>query len=190
MIVETRRTAEIFTPEVQALGVTLLHHQCWFFGRDIWHESGNLLIRRGFERCAVSENQTGSNCYRLRREEPFEINLWGWGIFFGNQSLGGIFIKRFDFRPRFFADGKLNAPVFKCEQLPPNRLPRKDFEIKATQHLTVDFIRWIVRYEEWIEATCGKSWRRKNLREWDKSVFPARRIKQNWRELQNKIGEL
>jgi len=188
MISEARKT--IFTPEIEEFGELLLHHQCWFFGRDIWHAGGNLLTRYGFERCGVSDDKAGSNCYRLCCKEPFEINLWGWGIFFGNQSLGGIFIKRYDFRPRFFENGKLNTPVFKSEHLPPNRLPRKDFEIKTARHLTVDFIRWIVRYEEWVEKTCGKSWRRKNLRDWDKSAFPARRIKQNWRELQNKIGEL
>lgn len=182
--------AKIFTPEIESFGELLLHHQCWFFGRDIHYPKGNLLIRYGFERCGAADDQAGSNCYRLCGEEPFEINLWGWGVFFGNDSLGGIFIKRYDFRPRLFAVGKLNVPVFKSEQLPPNRLPREDFEIKRARHLTVDFIRWILRYEDWIENECGKSWRRKCLREWDKSAFPARRIKQNWRELQNKIGEL
>ncbi len=188
MIAQTRRAG--LTAEIESFGELLLHHQCWFFGRDIHHPQGNLLIRRGFERCGVSEGKTGSNCYRLQNEEPFEVNLWGWGIFFGNASMGGIFIKRFDFRPRLFENGKLAAPVFKSEYLPFSRLPRKDCEVKTARHLTVDFIRWIVRYEEWIEAECGKSWRRKNLRDWDKSAFPARKIKQNWRELQNKIGEL
>lgn len=181
--------AEVFTTEIESFGELLLHHQCWFFGRDIHHPQGNLLIRYGFERCTAAE-KTGSNCYRLRGEEPFEINLWGWGIFFGSDALGAIFIKRFDFRPRLFENGKLHAPVFKSETLPPNRLPREDFEVKTARHLTVDFIRWIVRYEDWIENECGKSWRRKCLREWDKSAFPARRIKQNWRALQNKIREL
>ncbi len=189
MIVETK-TAEIFTTEIESFGELLLHHQCWFFGRDIHHPKGNLLIRRGFERCGVTEIQTGSNCYRLRVEESLEINLWGWGVFFGDSKTGGIFIKRYDFRPRLFSVGKLIVPVFKSEQLPPNRLPREDFEIKTARHLTVDFIRWILRYEDWVTETCGAQWRRKNLRDWDKSAFPARRIKPNWLELQNKIVEL
>ena len=186
----TQTSRAVFTTEIECFGELLLHHQCWFFGRDIHHPQENLLIRRGFERCGVIEGQTGSNCYRLRGEPPFEVNLWGWGIFFGNASLGGIFIKRFDFRPRLFENGKLAAPVFKSEHLSSNFRPRTDAEIARARHLTVDFIRWIVRYEEWIEAECGKSWRRKNLREWDKSAFPARKIKHNWRELENKIGQI
>lgn len=183
-------TEEIFTPEIKVFGESLLHHQCWFFGRDIWHPQGNLLVRCGFERCGASEGHAGSNCYRLRREEPFEINLWGFGIFFGDASLGGIFIKRYDFRPRLLGIGKLNAPVFKSEHLPPSRRPREDYEMKTARHLTGDFIRWVLRYEDWIEKTCGKSWRRKCLREWDKAAFPARQVKANWQTLQNKIGEL
>ncbi len=190
MIGVARKAVEIFTPEIESFGELLLHHQCWFFGRDIHHPKGNLLIRRGFERCGVPEGKSGSNCYRLRGDSPFEINLWGWGIFFGNESLGGIFIKRYDFRPRFFPNGKLNAPVFKSEQLPPNQLPLTDLKIKTARHLTAEFIGWILRYEDWIAETCGKNWRRKNLRDWDKSAFPARRIKPNWLELQNKITEL
>lgn len=188
MMTETR--AAVFTPEIEFFGEQLLHHQCWFFGRDIHHPQGNLLIRYGFERCGTPDDKAGSNCYRLCGKEPLEINLWGWGVFFGNTSLGGIFIKRFDFRPRLFESGRLNEPVFKSEQLPPNRPPREGCEIKTARHLTVDFTRWILRYEDWIENECGKSWRRKCLREWNKSAFPARQIKHNWRELQNKIGEL
>ncbi len=190
MIVETKATAEIFTSEIETFGELLLHHQCWFFGRNIWHSKGNLLIRYGFERCGAAENQAGSNCYRLRNEEAVEINLWGWGIFYGDLQAGGVFIKRYDFRPRLFAVGKLNLPIFKSEQLPPSRLPREAVQIKTARYLTIEFVNWILRYEDWIEKTCGKSWRRKCLREWDKSAFPARRIKANWQNLQNKIREL
>lgn len=190
MIIETRKATEIFTAEIESFGELLLHHQCWFFGRDVLHPSGNLLIRYGFERCGVPDGSAGSNCYRLRGEEPIEINLWGWGVFFGNTSVGGIFIKRYDFRPRLFSVGKLNAPVFQSAELPPNRSPREAFQVKTARHLTIDFIRWILRYEDWIAETCGAKWRRKNLRDWEKSAFPARKIKTNWQELKNKITEL
>lgn len=184
------RAARIFTPEIERLGETLLHHQCWFFGRDILHPAGNLLIRYGFKRCGVPDGAAGSNCYRLCRAAPLEINLWGWGVFFGNGSLGGILIKRYDFRPRLFAAGNLNVPVFKSENLPPSRVPREDLDIKTARHLTVDFIRWITDYETWVEEKCGAKWRRQCLREWENARFPARRIKQNWLNLKNKIGEL
>jgi len=188
MITETRTA--VFTSEIQTFGEFFLHHQCWFFGRDIWHPQGNLLMRYGFERCGVDENQTGSNCYRLRNEKAVEINLWGFGVFYGHASLGGIFIKRYDFRPHLLKVGKLNLPIFKSEQLPPSRLPREAVQIKTARYLTIEFVNWILRYEDWIEKTCGKSWRRKCLREWNKSAFPARRIKANWQNLQNKIREL
>lgn len=189
MITETLVQTQIFTGEIETLGERLLHHQCWFFGRDIWHESGNLLIRYGFERIGVPENQSGSNCYCWRDNSETEIKLWGWGVFFGDCT-NGILLKRFNFRPRFLAARRLAAPIFQSEQFPPSRFPREDFEIKTARTLTVDFIDWILRYEQWIEKTCGKSWRQTNLREWEKSALPAREIKRNWRELQNKITNL
>lgn len=189
MVTETSRQTQIFSREIETLGERLLHHECWFFGRDIWHESGNLLIRYGFERIGVPENKTGSNCYCWRSNLGTEIKLWGWGIFVADQT-GGILLKRFNFRPLLLPSAKLSATVFQSEHFPPSRFPREDFEIKTARALTVQLIDWIMRYEEWIAETCGKSWRRKNLREWEKSAFPARQIGRNWRNLQDKITNL
>ncbi len=187
MIAETCR-AEVFTPEIRELGERLLHHQCWFFGRDIWHGRGNLLIRYGFERFAPTEKEKGSNLYRWR-EAGNEINLWGWGVFYGNET-GGILIKRYDFRPRLLGVGKLRVPVFKSENLPPSRVPRKDFQIENARNLTLDFIHWIVRYEDWIEQTCGTRWRGKCLRDWQNAVLKKREIRKQWNFLQNELKKI
>lgn len=42
-----------YPPKIRLLGEKLMHHQCWFFGRDILYADGNLLIRYGFERFGV-----------------------------------------------------------------------------------------------------------------------------------------
>lgn len=182
-------SAEIFTPEIKELGERLLHHQCWFFGQDIRHESGNLLIRFGFERFGVPSEKSGSNNYRFRSTDDTEINLWGWGVFFGNEK-GGILIKRYDFCPRLLKVGKLYFPVFKSENLPLNRMPRENLEIRTARKITAQFIEWVLEYETWIEGECGKYWRRKNLREWERAEFPARNIRRNWQSLRNKIKKL
>ncbi len=178
----------VFSPEIETFGEMLLHHQCWFFGRDIWHPGGNLLIRYGFERIGAprrkrgSDRVPGTNRYRYRGA-GIEINLWGFGVFFGGGNGEGVFIKRYDFRPRLIDRGGIDAPVFKTEHLPPNKLARGARDIRAAQALTIGLIEWFLGYEAWIARECGRNWRRRNLREWEKSEFRAHRIEKNWLEL-------
>ncbi len=54
----------IFSPELKKFGELLLHHQCWFFGRDILHPDGNLLVQYGFKRYKAPK-KTGTNRYRI-----------------------------------------------------------------------------------------------------------------------------
>lgn len=173
-------------PEIEKLSESLMHHQCWLFGRDIFHPQGNLLIRYGFERFGKPPNETGSNCYRLRRADKSEINLWGWGVFYG-QGKDGIFIKRYEFCPRLFSVGHLKIPVFKSENLPPSRLPREDFQIKAARSLTLGFIEWVLNYEDWVAKTCGKTWRQKCLREWSNAELNSRQIRAGWKKLRRNL---
>lgn len=81
----------MFSAKTVEFGEKILHHQLWFFGKDILHEEGNLLIRYGFEKFGVPDGKTGGNSYRLVLNDTQEIALFGFGIFFGNQNLGGIF---------------------------------------------------------------------------------------------------
>jgi hypothetical protein len=186
MRIETR-AADVFAAEIREAGERLLHHQCWFFGRDIHHPAGNLLCRCGFERLGVTDGKDGSNRYRLSEAGGAEINLWGWGVFFGDGARGGIFIKRYDFRPRLFETGRLNVSVFKSENLPPSRLPREDFQKRTARTLTADLIGWILRYEDWVEKTCGASWRRKNLRDWKNAAMKKSEIKRGWKSLRESL---
>ncbi len=188
MIVETKTPA--FSERLDARGELLMHHQCWFFGRDILHPEGNLLIQYGFERLGAKNPKNGTNRYRLVVKDSFEVDLWGFGMFYGRANIGGVFIKRYDFRPRFFKGDRLGSQIFKCEHLPLNCLPRNEFEAAMSKTLTIAAIDWILGYEQWIEQTCGKIWRRQCLSEWPNSSFPARKIKSNWTSLVKQIERL
>lgn len=175
--------ADFFLHEQQAAGERLLHHQCWCWGRDIWHPQGNLLIRHGFERFGVPEGKEGSNFYRLRIDERREIALWGFGVLYSSAEKGAIFIKRYEFYPKLFQTAKIDLPVFKGDQLPPRRAPRSDEEINVAAFLNAELIEWILKYESWIEKTCGKSWRVNCLKEWQNTKLSPRQIKKGWEKL-------
>lgn len=185
MIAET--TTPAFSTRINARGELLMHHQCWFFGRDILHPDGNLLIEYGFERLGVTNPKVGTNRYRLTVTNQFEVDLWGFGMFYGRAKVGGIFIKRYDFRPRFFDRDRLGSRIFKSDHLPSNGFPRNEAEIRISKDLAINAIGWILGYEDWIEQRCGKNWRRRCLREWSNSCFPARNIRKNWVSLVKQI---
>jgi len=176
----------VFSPEVKRFGELLLHHQCWFFGRDILHPDGNLLVQYGFKRYKAPK-KAGTNRYRMLIDKAVEIDLWGFGLFYGDAQVGGIFIRRYDFSPLLFQTGSLGPRIFKSEQLPKSQRPINSDQIDAAKDLTRRAVDWILSYEVWVEGVCGKQWRRKCLREWANAKFPARQIKTNWRKMARKI---
>ncbi len=165
-------------------GEKILHHQLWFFGKDILHEGGNLLIRYGFEKFGVPDGKTGGNSYRLVLNDTQEIALFGFGIFFGNQNLGGIFLKRYEFEPNLLSVSKLQLPIWQSDLLPIRKLPKSFEEIKQANLLIDSLIIWVLDYEKWIDKTCGKNWRKSCLKEWENAEFGIRKIRNGWSKLQ------
>ena len=176
MTAENQRTSfDLIRPETRQLGEKLLNHQCRFFGRDIFHSSGNLLIGYGFERFGYPENQKGRNCYPINLDERSELVVWGFGMFLGNDEFGGIFIKRFDFSPKILRQSRLELPIPQSEKLPPSRRPLTAKEKETALKMTLRIVDWIAEYELWIAENCGENWRRKCLADWNKAVFKCGR---------------
>jgi hypothetical protein len=168
----------------------LFHHQFWFFGRDIHHPAGNLLIRRGFKRFGVPEGESGGNAYRFRFDERREIVLWGFGLFFGDKTRGGIFLRRYEFPPKFLNAARLRLPIWKPEQIPAPRLPRDEFEAQTVWRLTLDALVWITDYETWVEEICGANWREQCLREWKNARLGQRLIRRRRENLIKHLEQL
>lgn len=179
-----------YAPEIRRLGAKLMHHQCWFFGRDIWHPDGNLLIRYGFERFGVSPGEKGGNAYRLEIGDSRQLVVWGFGVFFGAAERGGIFIKRYDFEPLLLKKARFEKPVFHCDKLPFHCAPRTEKEFSKSVSLAAELIAQIQLYEKWIDRTCGKAWREECLREWQNAELSISRIRRGWRQLHKTTGEI
>ncbi|QQS40186.1 MAG: hypothetical protein IPM63_12560 [Acidobacteriota bacterium] len=190
MIAETsKRSVTQLSPEIRELGEQLLHHQCWFFGRDIWHPSGNLLIRFGFTRFGAPKGQDGGNSYRLVLDECSEIVIWGFGIFLGDESNGGVFIKRLGFNPKVLDTARLELPISKSEQLPKRRQPVSAMEQRRARALTLRITQWIACYEKWVDNTCGTGWRRRCLSDWESATMAQDDIALGWARLQGELEQ-
>ena len=188
MIAETQeKMVEVFEPQIKLLGENLMNHQCWDFGRDILHPSGNLLIHFGFERFGVPKGKTGGNSYRIDLDENSELVIWGFGIFLGESETGGIFINRFDFSPKILNTFRLNLPITESTQLPHSRKPLNSNEGKTALEKTKRIVDWLIGYESWVEKICGKNWRKQCLDDWGKATLEPDEIKSGWEDLQGKL---
>lgn len=183
-------SVDSYEPELRVLGEKLMHHQCWFFGRDIWHPDGNLLIRYGFERHGVPSGEKGGNAYRLKVSGECELVLWGFGVFFGREARGGVFIRRYGFDPRLTSRSSLKLPIANPDAMPPNRRPQSVADRRTANEFTAEIIVHFLTYEDWIERECGRRWRTKCLRDWSNAELNNAQIRRGWKKLQTKLGEL
>ncbi len=174
----------MFCEQTRDLGEKVLHHQLWFFGKDIWHKDGNLLIRYGFERIGVPDGKDGTNNYRLIINDLQEIVLFGFGVFWGDKRLGGIILQRYNSSPKILNSSTLNLPIWRNELLPFCFQPTNEGDIKTAKLMFNDFCRWILQYEKWVDGVCRNSWRKNCLQDWEKTEMNIKEIRRNWKKLQ------
>lgn len=182
-------TADFYASGTRRLGEKLMHHQCWFFGRDIWHPNGNLLIKYGFERFGVPEGAKGGNAYRRVTDDGREMIVWGFGMFLGDRDRGGVFLKRYDFRPFLMRQASIRLPLWRAEDLPFHHPPRTETDRAFGARMTAQLIAEILEYEKWIGPEAGKSWRGDCLAAWDNAVLTTDQVRRGWRRILTKTRE-
>ena len=82
--------------------IVLLSQEVWCWGRDILRPKGNYLLEVGFQRFEppVSRKEC-SSVYSLKLPSERVVVLRGFGVFYGDRQLGGIFLPRYEFRPLY-----------------------------------------------------------------------------------------
>ena len=66
-------------------------------GVSRWESVDGVMDSSAIETLAPTDDR--STCYRLDQDQ-LHVSLWGFGMFFGRRELGGLYLDRFDFRPR------------------------------------------------------------------------------------------
>lgn len=169
----------------------LLHQQFWCWGKDVENGSGNLLVEYGLTRTAPP---TGSNAVSLYRMEPSETSrviLRGFGIFFGDDQLGGLFLRRGSFEPLLTPFPDFERPVWLVDDLPRLRPPRQE-ELSKCHQLLDATIRWIADYERWVHSRLGASYRNRMLVAWRRSkhrAVSASMIVTSWLQVQELFAQ-
>lgn len=173
---------------IQNFGVRLLAQQLWCWGRDIERSQGNLLLQTGFEQHRYRGDEERSTCYRLDDGQT-HICLWGFGLFYGHRSLGGLFLNRFDFCPQWSPVESLAASIHQTADLPSFGRPSGLQQWQQALQLWTSLQDWIAGYEKSVCADHGNAYRRKCVRSWMQPYVRADRMASAWRFLSRRDWE-
>jgi hypothetical protein len=174
---------------VRKFAEQLMSQQLWCWGRDIKSPSGNLLMNYGFERHREpGKGSSGSTCYRLD-DGPLHVALWGFGMFYGERSLGGLFVGRYDFRPRWANLESLSSAVHYPDDLPPFGRPAGVRQWKAAHRLCRNMLDWILNYETWVTQQAGVAYRQRCVKSWLHPFVNAEKMPAAWGLLRNRCWD-
>jgi hypothetical protein len=163
----------------------LLDQQLWCWGRDILSARGNLLSEYGAERIRAPPASDAGSLYLLRPDRRTNLALRGFGVFCGKLNRGGIFIRRYSFRPLRIARHVYPRDAFEPTQLPPMRRPATR-EAKAVGELLAVLCRACAEYEQFVVDAYGIRYRVGTLLKWrrlGKTVVPAIEMAATWLRL-------
>lgn len=174
----------------QAVG--LLSQQVWCWGRDIIRPEGNWLLETGFERIPPPSNRKDcASVYSLELPHERCVVLRGFGAFYGDCEYGGVFLPRFEFRPRYTTEWTLECPPWTDAEMPELKSPSEE-EQSVCLSLTLAIIEWIQNYEKTIIEQLGVEYRMKSLEQWNsgrRHIVPAEEMVSAWEELAVQVAD-
>jgi hypothetical protein len=168
----------------------LFHQQCWLWGCDIRRTEGNALLAYGFSRQRPPEGEKGSSTYLLQLDPQTLVVLWGFGMFYGSATDGGIYLGRYGFTPKAVPQLDTSVAPWLPDQL---AIADPPHTYALQQQLDSQFIaalRWIAGYETWVVATYGLAYRQQCVTAWKKGLqIPAEQLIDAWNQLAARCAE-
>ena len=119
------------------------------------------------------------------------IILRGFGVFFGQAGVGGIFLPRYEFLPCYTELAQPESPPWTTSDLPYLDSLQPWNQNQCAQ-LTHDLIDWIVDYEADVTSRLGLNYRDQTLTEWkdgEKLTFAAEHFGTAWRHLAMRLDD-
>lgn len=134
----------------------LLDQQMWFFGCDIRHPEGNLLLTHGFAReRPPAEVSNGTSRYTQHTPDG-RLVLWGWGVLWAPPSAPAVLLRRHGAGPRLLREVPDTTTLWEYKQA--DRLPARTCA-EDPSYVLGSFARWVVRWEREVRGTFGDAWR-------------------------------
>jgi hypothetical protein len=175
------------SPALRRRASALFDQQMWCWGQDVRHHGGDVLVRYGFFRWRTPPHQRGCHAYTLDLGPSRRLTLWGFGLVYGEYPDGAVFLKRFEFAPRWRIESNLPCPAWSLAELPCFLSPEDKNARDRARRLTAAALEVVASYEEWVFEAIGADYRRQCVGTWSKTRISAERIAPSWRCLTRRI---
>jgi hypothetical protein len=164
----------------------LMSQQIWCWGQDVKRPEGNWLAEIGFVRNPPPEHRKDcSSVYTLAIGPTRRIVLRGFGVYIGDDEVGGLFIERYGFAPKFSPMSNLACPPWSDKDLPAFDTPKRGQQCDC-MILLLRLLDWIRDYEFDLTSRLGIDYRKNTIAKWNngKRLFiPAEQMASSWRKL-------
>lgn len=167
--------ARALGPAVVREATPLLDWQLWCLGRDICVACGNLLLAAGFERHRPDRLGTGTAAYVRELGPGRRLIVWGFGVCYGDDALGGVFLRRHGFLPRL-TPATIPMPAWLPTHVRPARAPRNAEAWRQARTLTAAACEALAAHERFVLATVGADHRHRCAAERPRRMQRALRI--------------
>lgn len=171
--------------------VDLLGQQIWCWGCDILREEGNWLLETGFDRTpAPAGRDNCSSVYTLELSAGRHVVLRGFGMLYSDDCLGGVFLPRYEFQPRYTTQAVLDRPPWSAAELPTLNAPNQS-QREACALMTLAAMEWLHRYEETVAERLGTEYRQAVLEKWNngkRPIVPAAEMAGAWQSLGDEVA--
>ena len=161
MHVSSNQTAHLASDRARLL--ELIDRQMWFFGCDIRHPQGNLLLAHGFTRDRAPADVPGgtSRYARCTRPSPdgARLVLWGWGALWISDDGDALAVRRHATMPKWLVSAPDVTCMWRYQELDLLLERAPAFDTPLAPRRLADFANWVVTYERWVRQTTASDWR-------------------------------
>lgn len=158
----------------------LFDQQMWCLGRDIVRPAGNVLLDLGMCQYRPRDPQRGNTLYTAAVAPVGSVFLWGFGALYAEPGFGGVFLRRYDFAPKWTAH-ETALGVHNIAGLGRLEAPAAGKPAAKVRQLLPRLVGWFAKYEHWVAENLGGEYRADSLAGREKpSVAPATGMADAW----------
>ncbi len=159
----------------------LLAQQFWLFGCDIRRGDGNLLLQFGFEKCRPpAGSRVTASRYTCVYPSGRGIILWGFGMYWRDPGLGGVYLPRTAFDPMIRMSTAIPDAAWDPGHIDGLVRPVTVCEVDRSRHLLADALAWIRDYEVAVADLVGTSYREHAVATWKRPCGRAADLPRQW----------
>lgn len=177
--------------DTHRLALRLLAQQFWLFGCDIRRAEGNVLLELGFEkhRPPAGSRVTASRYTRVFSDDR-AVMLWGFGLYWRDPVLGGLYVPRSEFSPMLRTSSALPLDAWDPDHMDGLSLPCTAQQIERCRILLGDALGWIRDYERAVAALAGNAYRAHAVQAWKRPCGPATELAAQWQVVSDAVASL